>query len=659
MSDNTPADKQQGTHENSENTTDKSAATQNEETTTETTPITDSTEEEKVEEIEVSHEDAPHEEDEEEVQSSDDVEEEEDDEEEDNKEKEHDYSDLSEAQLLATFRDLVKNKEIPTIKDATHALRVEFNKRLDQDLQEEKEAFLAEGGNIIDFHHTTPAKKEFNSILFDYREKRNNYYKNLKRDLQANLKKREAIIEELKGLLNVEENINTTYQHFKKLQEQWHTAGPIPRDAYNLTWNTYRHHVENFYDFLHLNREFRDLDFKHNLEQKLKLIARAEELAQQNYSHKTFRELQMLHKMWKEDVGPVAKEYRDDIWDKFSEATKEIHDKRQNYLRDEEKILETNYEQKLLIVEEIKKLSENTKPNHNAWQQAIKKVQEQRDRFFEIGRVPRTKNRETWSAFKDATRSFNRSKNAFYKDQKTEQYQNLEKKQELVKIAEEHKNSDDFDTVTPLMKRIQADWKKIGHVPRKQSDKIWKEFKDACNHYFNRLFADKDKASEEEVENFEKKEALLSTIESLELSGDKEADMKLLTEYMDTWQKIGRVPRNKMQIDKKFNKVLDGVFKKLKVSKADAELLKYNNRLHSLASQNNKDKLKNEHFFISKKIDETRDAIRQLENNLGFFQNADESNPLFRDVVENINSQKEKLKVWKGKLEQIKDIRDY
>ena len=658
MSDNTPADKQQGAQKEPENTSDKSATIENEEITTETTPITDSTEEKKEEGIEVNHEDVPHEEDEEEVQSSDDVEEEED-EEEDSKEKEYDYSDLSETQLLTTFRDLVKNKEIPTIKDATHALRVEFNRRLDEDLQEQKEAFLAEGGNIIDFHHTTPAKKEFNSILFDYREKRNNYYKNLKRDLQSNLKKREAIIEELKGLLNVEENINTTYQHFKKLQEQWHTAGPIPRDVYNLTWNTYRHHVENFYDFLHLNREFRDLDFKHNLDQKLKLIARAEELAQQNYSHKTFRELQMLHKMWKEDVGPVAKEYRDDIWDKFSEATKEIHDKRQDYLRNEDKILETNYEQKLLIVEEIKKLSEKTKPNHNAWQQAIKKVQEQRDKFFEIGRVPRTKNRETWSAFKDVTRSFNRSKNAFYKDQKTEQYQNLEKKQELVKIAEEHKNSDDFDAVTPLMKRIQADWKKIGHVPRKQSDKIWKEFKDACNHYFNRLFADKDKENEGELENFQKKEALLSTIESLELSGDKEADMKLLTSYMDTWNEIGRVPRNKMQIDKKFNKVLDGVFKKLKVSKADAELLKYNNRLHSLASQNNKDKLKNEHFFISKKIDEAKDSIRQLENNLGFFQNADESNPLFRDVVENINSQKEKLKVWKGKLEQIKDIRDY
>lgn len=595
-------------------------------------------------------------EDEEEVHSSDDLEME-DDETED--EEEIDYSDLSEAKLLSTFRELVRTKSIPSIKDSVHALRTEFNKRFEEDLKDQKEAFLAEGGNIIDFHYTTATQKDFNSILFDYREKRNSYYKSLKRDLQANLKKREDIIEELKGLLNVEESIHSTYQHFKKLQEQWHTAGPIPRDSYNLTWNTYQHHVENFYDFLHLNREFRDLDFKHNLEQKLKLIARAEELAQQNYSHKTFRELQMLHKMWKEDVGPVAKEYRDDIWDKFSDATKDIHQKRLDYLKDEDKILEDNYLQKLAIVENIKNISNNTKPNHNAWQQAIKKIQEQRDSFFALGRVPRAKNKEIWNAFKDATRDFNRAKNTFYKDQKKEQYDNLEKKRELIQIANDNKDSDDFETTTALMKRIQSDWKKIGHVPRKQSDKIWKQFKEACNHYFDRMFADKDKASSEEVENYTKKQELLQTIKDYKFTDDKEAGRQQLSNFMDTWHKIGRVPHNKLYIDKKFNKVLEGIFKELDISKADAELLKYNNKLKALASQRNDSKLRNEHFFLSKKIDETKDEIRQLENNLGFFQNVDESNPLYKEVVGRINLHKEKLMIWKMKLKQIKEIRDY
>ncbi len=644
MSDKLPTDEQQSQDIHEETSHDNVLNETNTETSNK----------EELEEDTTNHEDTPHEADEEEIQSSDDL-----DFEDDEEEEELDFSDLSEKQLLKTFREYVNTKSIPSIKDAVHALRTEFNKRFDEDLKDQKEAFLAEGGNIIDFHYTTPEKKEFNSILFDYREKRNNYYKNLKRDLQANLKKREDIIEELKGLLNVEENIHTTYQHFKKLQEQWHTAGPIPRDSYNLTWNTYRHHVENFYDFLHLNREFRDLDFKHNLEQKLKLIARAEELAQQKYTHKAFRELQMLHKMWKEDVGPVAKEYREDIWEKFSEATKVIHEKRQELLKEEEKLLEDNYEKKLEVIKKIEGYTNNTKPNHNAWQQSIKKVQELRDKFFELGRVPKAKNKEIWNAFKDATRTFNRTKNAFYKTQKKEQYDNLEKKRELVQIAIDNKDSDDFDVVTPLMKRIQSDWKKIGHVPRKHSDKIWKEFKDACNHYFNRLFAEKDKASSEEIENLEKKEALLKTVEEYKLTGDRDADMQQMSDFMDTWHKIGRVPKNKRQIDKNFNKVLDSIFKTLKVSRSDAELMKYNNKLHSLASQDNKDKLRNEHFFISKKIDETKDEIRQLENNLGFFQNADESNPLYQDVVNKINQHKDKLEVWQAKLEQIKDIRDY
>src|SRR5699024_8555231 len=216
-----------------------------------------------------------------------------------------------------------------------------------------------------------------------------NYFKNLKRDLQKNLDRRWELIEELKGLLGAEENFNTTYNHFKQIQENWHTAGPIPRDKYNTVWNTYHHHVENFYDFLHLNREFRDLDFKHNLDAKLKIITRAEELAQEEDVHKAFRELQMLHKMWKEDIGPVAKEYREEIWDKFSEATRIIHEKRQSALAELEKEFEENFDKKKEIIAQIALKSTETSDNHKAWQKAIKDVQKLRDEFFEIGRVPR------------------------------------------------------------------------------------------------------------------------------------------------------------------------------------------------------------------------------------------------------------------------------
>lgn len=593
-------------------------------------------------------------EDEEEVASSEDEEEDETKEEEAQK----DYSTLSKKELIAEFETLLNTKKIQDLKHDVEEIRAEFNNQFNEELEHKKEDFLAEGGNIIDFHYTTPLKKKFNSLYFDYKEKRNNYYKSLKKDLQANLDKRWELIEELKSLLGAEENINTTYKHFKEIQEKWHVAGPIPRDKYNTVWNTYHHHVENFYDYLHLNREFRDMDFKHNLDAKLKLITRAEELAQEANVNKAFRELQMLHKMWKEDIGPVAKEYRDEVWDKFSEATKVIHDKRQAYLAEAEKEFENNLEKKKQLIEEIKKTTEETKPSHQGWQNSIKKVQELRDTFFNTGRVPRANNKEIWKSFKDATSSFNYQKNSFYKNQKKEQFTNLEMKRELIKIAEDNKDSEDFKTTTQLMKKIQNDWKNIGHVPRKYSDKIWKQFKKACNHYFDRLHAQKNEANKEEVAHYEAKEAMLSKLATFELSGDHKTDIKAIKDNITAWKEIGRVPYNKRNIEQKFNKILDALFKKLDLGKKEAELIKFDNKLNTLVNRDDERKLKNEHFFISKKIEETKDEIRQLENNLGFFRHVDDDNPMVVEVHKNIERHKEQLEVWKAKLSKIKEVRE-
>lgn len=590
---------------------------------------------------------------EEEVESSEDEEPEDDNEEKAQK----DYSTLSKKELIAELDNLLKNRKIQDIKHDAEEIRSEFNNKFNEELEQKKEEFLAEGGNIIDFHYTTPIKKEFSSLYFDYKEKRNNHYKNLKKDLQGNLNKRWELIEDLKNLLSAEENINTTYKHFKEIQEKWHLAGAIPRDKYNTVWNTYHHHVENFYDFLHLNREFRDLDFKHNLDSKLKLIIRAEELAQEHDINKAFRELQMLHKMWKEEIGPVAKEHRDEVWDKFSDATKIIHDKRQDQLAEMDKEFEANYEKKKQLIESLKEAAESTKPNHQSWQNAIKKVQELRDSFFNTGRVPRNHNKEIWKAFKDATGTFNHQKNSFYKNQKKEQYTNLEKKRELIKIAEENKDSEDFEATTNLMKKIQSDWKAIGHVPRKDSDKIWKQFKKACNHYFDRVHAQKNEANKEEIANYESKQEMLDKMGSFELSGNHKEDVKNIKKHISEWKEIGRVPYNKRFIEQKFNKTLDGLFSKLDLGKKETELIKFDNKLNALVNREDDRKLQNEHFFISKKIDETRDEIRQLENNLGFFHHVDENNPMVKEVHNNIARHKEQLEVWKAKLSKIKEVR--
>lgn len=567
-----------------------------------------------------------------------------------------DYHSLSQKELLEHLRNLLKDRPIQDIKHDVEEIKNEFGSQFAEEQAAKKEEFIASGGNLIDFHYSTPLRKEFNSLYFDYKEKRNQYYQNLKRDLQANFTKRQELIEELKGLLNAEENINTTYKHFKDIQDRWHVAGPIPRDKYNTIWNTYRHHVENFYDFLHLNREFRDLDFKHNLDQKLKIVSRAEELAESENVNKAFRELQMLHKMWKEEIGPVAKEHREEIWQKFSAATKLIHDKRQSYLKDQDANFEDNYVKKHEVVQQITTLAAETKPNHRAWQQSIQKVQKLRDAYFELGKVPRNKAKEVWNEFKESTRAFNRAKNGFYKNQKKEQYSNLEKKRELIKIAEENKDSDDFEAVTPLMKKIQNDWKSIGHVPRKDSDAIWKAFKDACNHYFNRMHSQRNEASKEEQDNLEQKQSLLDAIGKLKLSGDKDQDLKTIQEQVEAWKSIGRVPFNKKNIQKKFNQAIDGLYGKLDLDKQATEMIRFENKINSMAAQEDNRKIQNEAFFIGKKITETKDAIRQLENNLGFFSNAGTDNPLVKDVHDNIAKHKEALEMWQLKLKKVRDL---
>ncbi len=567
-----------------------------------------------------------------------------------------DFHSMTKEALVAELDRLVKSEKVQAIKEHVEEIKAEFNAKFDEELEEKKEEFLADGGNIIDFHYSTPIKKDFNSIYFDYKEKRNNYYKQLKQDLNKNLDRRLGIIEELKGLLGIEENINTTYKHFKELQDKWRTAGPIPRDKYNTVWNTYHHHVENFYDFLHLNRDFRDLDFKHNLEQKLKIIDRAEELTLETDSSRAFRELQMLHKMWKEELGPVAREFREDIWDRFSEATKKIHDVRQSYYDDLEKSFEKNLEVKQEIIEKLKAISESEHKSHGQWQNKIKEIEVLRQSFFEAGKVPRDKNEETWSAFKQAVRQFNRNKNAYYKSLKKEQYENLEKKIELIKIADENKDNEDFKATTPLMKKIQNDWKKVGHVPRKDSDKVWKQFKASCNHYFDRMHKANNQENEEETKAFDQKKELLDSLKSLEFDGDKKTDLPKIKSAIEEWKQIGKVPFNKRFIEGKFNKLLDQLFSKLDIDHTKAEMMKYENKIQSLNDADDDKKLRNEHYFLTKKVEETKADIRQLENNLQFFSNVDDDNPLVRDVHKNIEDHKEQLKIWKEKLEKIKSL---
>ncbi|WP_019038070.1 DUF349 domain-containing protein [Psychroflexus tropicus] len=566
-----------------------------------------------------------------------------------------DYHAMSLDELVIELESLVKKEKVQSIKDHVNNIKIEFDKKFNDIIEEKKEEFIADGGNIIDFHYSSPVKKNFNTIYFNYREKRDQYYAQLKKNLNANLKTRLGIIEELKNMIGSGESMNTSFNQFKELQERWKNAGPVPRNDYNTVWNNYHHHIERFYDFLHLDREFRDMDFKHNLDQKLKIINRAEELSQEEDVNRAFRELQLLHKMWKEELGPVAKEFRDEIWDKFSKATKKIHDKRQAHFEVLDQKREENLKVKLDIIEQIKKLTETQITQHKDAQERIKNVNKLRDLFFRAGSVPKQKQDETWNTFRKVTKAFNKNKNDFYKALKAEQYENLEKKKELIKIAQEHKDSEDFKTATPLMKKIQSDWKKIGHVPRKDSDKVWKEFKAACNHYFDRFHANKNNENNEEMKAFNQKRELIQKLKDEKLEND-ESTIALVKSYIGKWNEIGTVPANKRYVENKFNRALDQIFKQIDISKTDAELMKYQNRLQNLEEADDSHRIYKEQTFLRKKIDETKAELQQLENNLQFFSDADRDNPLVNDVYKNMDKLKEDLEMWKTKLKKIKEL---
>ena len=571
-----------------------------------------------------------------------------------------DYETLSMEELVSELENLVVVEKVMSVKEHVEQLKSAFVSKYNHFIDDKKEEFIAENPDTTEeFHYHFPLKAKFDTLYNQYRERKNTHFKSLQNNLQTNLERRLAIVEELKELINPQENIKDTLKHFNELRDRWKNAGPIPKDKYNHVWNNYHFHLENFYDYLHLDREARDLDFKHNLEQKQKIIGRVEELVKEDDINKAFRELQDLHKIWKEDIGPVSKEHRDEVWNRFSELTKQMQDKRE-VLFEELRGKETdNLAKKKEIIAQIEVLANEKVNAHALWQGQVEKVEALRNDFFAIGKVPAEVNEETWSAFKTAVRDFNSLKNSFYKDIKKDQQENLNKKLSLVERATALQDSEDFAASTPIMKQIQEEWKQVGHVPRKYSDKIWKDFKDACNHYFERLKAQKNEANSEEIEAFDKKKAYLETLKDFEFTGDHKTDLDGIKLHIENWKGFGKVPFSRKHIDGKFNKVLDGLFEKLSLSKKDSDMMRFANKLDQLSESNDSRKLDNEKIFLMRKIEEVQSEIFQLENNIQFFtntRNAKKENSIVLEVRKSIEKHREQMDILKDKLKQLRNI---
>ena len=574
------------------------------------------------------------------------------DDESDDEVEEIDYDSFTLEELVADLKKVLKNNPAHKVKNQVERIKSSFNKKFGALLAKRKAEFLEAGGNSIDFQFSSPIKSEYNSLLSEYKKNRDAHYADLEKRLNENLEKRLLVIERLKTLID-EAEPNTMYTVFKEIQDSWRQIGPVPKSHYNDTWKIYHFHVERFYDLLHMSKDFRDLDFKNNLEEKLKIIEEAEALANEKDVNIAAKKLQDLHKAWKEDVGPVAREMREEVWKRFSNATKQVHDKRHEYYKEMRSKFQEIIDKKLAIVEAINNYDFSKNDTHNDWQKSIKEIEAFRKQYFDAGKLPYSKSEEVWQKFKAATKRFNAAKNSFYKDEKSGQQDNLKKKIALIEIAESLKESTDWEETTNTLKRIQADWKKIGHVPRKFSEDIWKRFKAACNHYFDRYHQQKNAVSKEQQSVIDAKKEFLDKFKDT-----KKPSKEIVTKAINDWSALGILPRNARHLEGKFNKLVDKMLSDLSVDKSEFAMLKFTNNVDALAEENAVRKLDSEQLFVRKKIDEIVREIQQLENNLGFFTNADSKNPLVANVRNKIDDFKKDLDLWKEKLKYLNDL-DY
>lgn len=438
---------------------------------------------------------------------------------------------------------------------------------------------------------------------------------------------RQEIIDRLKNLYTNSEPGTNLFKEIRDIKEAWRNAGMVNKGDFKLLNSNYFHHLNAFYQMLDFNKEYLQQEYAHNLEKRENIIARAKELLEEKVVQKALNELQYLHKLWKEEAEPVAEEYREKTWDLFKEISGKIHDRKAELSAGMEQVQQENLVKKNNIIAELKALASPEKtPNHSYWQQSIKKVEQLRTDFLQTGSVPKKLSNENWTEFKKVLKDFNNAKNEFYKNLKGSQSDNLAKKLELIKTAQDNAESEDWETAVPLFKKIQEEWKTIGHVPRSHADKIWAEFREASNRFFDRFREKNGTETDNWKENLKKKQQLLQDLKNI---GEDESSAKKIDEIKAAWNATGKVPKDKISINSEFNKTLREKLKLNKISEFDLK----DENLSESQSNDKARKIKNQ-------ISDLENEIVTLENNLGFFKNPTRENPLLQDTFRKIDDKK-------------------
>jgi len=566
-----------------------------------------------------------------------------------------DYSGFSRKELVETLALIVENRPPAEIGDDVSRIKEFFYKKTKAEFNEARLNYAKEGGNIDDFRpEPDELEVRIKSVLEVYRNRKSDFNRVQESEKQDNLRKKLEIIEQIKELVNREEAINKTFQDFRNLQNEWHSTGIVPQSALKDLWENYHHSVEIFYDYIKINRELRDLDLKKNLEAKILLCEKAEELLTEPNAVTAFRLLQEFHDQWRE-IGPVPHENKNDVWERFREATSQINKRHHEYFESQKDEQRKNLEAKTALCEKVEEIAGSEILTFADFREKSDAIIEYQKQWRALGFAPKKHNNKIYQRFRTACDSFFEKKRAFFAESKETQMNNLQLKTELCLKAEALQESTDWKETSDMLIRLQKEWKEIGPVPRKYSEKIWKRFRKACDTFFTRrseFLAGRETSYEE---NLQAKLALLEELEAFDPGDDSKAAFEKLKEIQKSWMEIGYVPIDrKDEIAHRYKDALNRQFDKLKLDDEDKNILRYRSKVDSARSNPRaarKVRAEREKFYS--KIKQLESDIVLWENNIGFFAKSANADTMIKEVEEKIAEAKKNIKILEEKMKLI------
>lgn len=569
------------------------------------------------------------------------------------------YYASSRDELVATLEEIVKEEDVTKIKSEIALIKVAFLKANKDDRQKRLDDFLEKGFKKEDFD-TRPdiLEERFNAAFGIFKENKNRYNEQLEKIKQENLAVKIKILEDIKVLINSDEPLKKTHDEFKTLQERWKSIGQVPKDEMNTLWQNYNLYVEKFFDKVRMNKELKDLDLKKNLEKKIELCEKVEELLLEKSMTKAFKLLQKYHDEWKE-IGPVAMDKKEDIWERFRSATEKINKIRQEYFDNIKSEQEDNFKAKNILCEKAEQILGLENKSAREWQERTNEMNELLQVWKTLGPAPKYLNDEVWTRFKTSLDTFFENQKEFYNAVKQELQDNYNRKVNLCLEAEAVRDRMDWKNATKDIIQLQEEWKKIGPVPMKYSEKIWKRFRSACDEFFKNKNNYFKNIQQIEEDNLSRKKELIVKVKEFAFSGSKNESLEVLKNFQREWMEIGHVPiKEKDNLHNEFREAVNKRFDELKVSTLEQNTLEYKNKIENIKSgSESRSIIYKEREFLSGKLNKLREEINLWENNIGFFSRSKSADVLRKEFELKINKAKEEAKVLEAKLKILRENR--